>query len=1276
MKYFELSADDISDLGDGELRELIGRLCEAELLQQELSASGVLWGGAQEAPDGGLDVSVSASSSLKKPDFVPRAYTGFQVKKHTMGKAACTNEMLDKGVVKPIIADLAAKKGAYVIVSGKDDCSDKMYSDRLDGMKAAITLLGNKDDLKVDFYGRDRIAAWLRKHPGVSLWARHKLGKPLSGWKPFGRWAATPSAISDEFLADDHPCIFPANSVNKAPIALLDGINLVRDRLRSNASPVRITGLSGVGKSRFVQALFEDTVGENPLPYASAIYADLGDDLSPTAFELVSFLIANDIAAYLVLDNCPPDVHRTLQSKVSSSGAKLRLLSIEYDISDDKPEETEVFHLEPASEATVSKLVQRRFPDLGRNNSDKIAEFAGGNARVALALASRVEADETLNNFSDQQLFQRLFSQRKGEDDDLLNSAEVLSLVYSFNTNENEFNDELSALARIANIDRGKLFRHQAELLRRQIAQRRGNWRAVLPHALANRLARRALENLAISQINAELFKPQNERIFKSCAHRIGYLHDSGAAKELAQSWIAAGAPLNDVSTCSSEQLVSLAYIAPVFPETVLAAFELAATKPNFATRENPNSKKIIRLLYQLAYEDNLFERVVELMLKFAETEAAGENNNSIVSQMKNLFSLHLSGTEASPLRRQSFVAKLFQSSNSRHIEIAEELMASALMASHWSSSGSFEFGARWRGYGWQPSTRAEKLEWYNGFVSILRNELLSKNSDQASKAKKLVSSHFRGLWSFAGCFDALEDIVREHAKGGIWPDIWFAIKKTIHFDGKAHTPELLKRLETLEGLTAPSDPYSEMEAYVLTNTWDHIEANGRSERKKNIDSLSAKIFKLGELACTDPTYLERLGERLWVERANAIPIFGKGLARGSRDKAETFEYIVGFIENLPLEHVNPSLIDGFIQEVYVESPHLARKMQERVLEVKKLKEHFVFLLCATPIETWGTKLLIELAQMGELDASKFAQISYGRSHETINDDDLATLIKYILQMPHGVSAAFQILEMRLFIPTESDYRPTEPILSAGRSAIKSLASMHRDDIAGAHSHGLDRICDWSLGATAPINEVSEIAELVFDGIENYRLYSFELGEIISPLVKNFPELILNLTFCGGDSEKFRSYLIFRDRSIGLNESSLNFAPIDRILSWCGGDQEKIIKVANVICPYETLEDGSTPLENPRKVKISDHMLAILEAALDKVQVIDIIFERVSPNSWSGSRADIIEVRAQAISALANHPRVDVKARVVQKLKELDRYIQIQRKIEAEEHNRREQRFE
>ncbi|MBR8657714.1 hypothetical protein KDH83_30830, partial [Achromobacter sp. Marseille-Q0513] len=319
-------------LDDGDLRELVARLCEAELIQQNIQSSSVTGGGAQEAADGGLDVRVKIVGDIPTPNFVPRKNTGFQVKKHTMVKSSCQREMEVDGKPKAILKELLVQKGAYIIVSGKDDCSDRMLSERLNGMKEAIASLPDKDDLHLDFYGRDRLSTWLKRHPSVALWVRSRLGKPLAGWRPFGRWAATPIDQNDEFLNDNHPCVTDANASLKDPKSAVDGIQLTRERLRKPRSTVRITGLSGVGKTRFAQALFETSVGLNALPTSDVIYADLGNDLTPTASELASYLIANDFATYLVLDNCPPDVHRILQKQVAASCAKLHLLTIEYDI--------------------------------------------------------------------------------------------------------------------------------------------------------------------------------------------------------------------------------------------------------------------------------------------------------------------------------------------------------------------------------------------------------------------------------------------------------------------------------------------------------------------------------------------------------------------------------------------------------------------------------------------------------------------------------------------------------------------------------------------------------------------------------------------------------------------------------------------------------------------------------------------------------------------------------------------------------------------------------
>lgn len=1272
MILFELTPADISNLNDSDLRELVARLCEAELSQQRISSVHIKWGGAQEAPDGGLDVYVQDVVSLQTPGFVPRTNTGFQVKKNSMSKAACTKEMQDSGSVKNIIFSLADNQGAYIIVSGKDRCSDKMLSDRISGMASAITELPNKDGLKLDFYCSDRLSNWLRQHPGVSLWARTKLGKPLSGWKPYGRWTSIPANKEDELLLDDHPCVRDLNSADKGAVALLDGITLARDKLRNPRSAVRITGLSGVGKTRFAQALFEAGTGENALSSTDVIYADLGENLKPSAAELLTYLIANDYTAFLVLDNCNQDVHRQLQKQLSESKARLSLLTIEYDISDDKPEETGVIHLEPSSEKTVSALIQRRFPELGQLNADRIAEFAGGNARVAIALSNRVDADETLTKFSDDALFKRLFSQRKAHSDNLLINAEILSLVYSFNVSAKEFNDELSVLAKIGDVKRTSLHKDQAELLRRQLVQQRGNWRAVLPHALANRLASRSLENIAPDEINSELFKPENIRLLKSCAHRLGYLHDCQAAHELASSWLQSGGPLNNIAACDPEHLAILSYIAPVLPAAALAAIEKACEDKKFASRYNVYFSTVVSLLCKLAYADNMFDTAAAVLLKFAETEDKDENNDSIVYKLSQLFSLYLSGTQAAPKRRQKFLKFLHYSDSKRHQEIAEKLFRSAFEAYHWSSFAGFSFGARKRDWGWQPQTNADVKAWYEGFIDILKSGLESPEVNTRNRNRSILSTYFRGLWSKAHCFETLEKLIRQQTAIEYWPEMWRSVKLTLHYDGEIHTPELLSLLKSLEKVLAPSNFIQDLENHIFSNTsafTEHCD-EGYSEIYKVI---SEKIIKFGEIVATQPDTLEYLAPKIWCVNTDSMWLFGKGLAQGSRDKLEAFQSLVSLMQKQKLTVVYPNLFSGFIRAVYSENRELAKQLQEQTLLIPELRLHFVDLLCTTPLDRWGANKLLEVANAGILEAWRFERIRSGRIHETITDDDLAAILDAVYKLDNGVFSVIHILAMRFFIDKNSTYIPKEILKKLGRKAISSLLSLDKDETNNRKQLWPDRIIEQCLTETAPKTEINEIIDLLCKGTANYRLFRSDLTEkMMLTLVSNFPELVLNRVINGDENQEYLASRLFSDASSG-RVSYLNNVPTKRLLAWCNKDELRIRAVAKFISAFKHLPNQEQKL---RVVTLTEHALALLDVAKDKLAIANEIYEDILPNFWSGSRADIMEERAAAFSALTDYPTPEIRQFAESKMLILEEAIREERKFEAHRFAEREQRFE
>ena len=503
---------------------------------------------------------------------------------------------------------------------------------------------------------------------------------------------------------------------------------------------------------------------------------------------------------------------------------------------------------------------------------------------------------------------------------------------------------------------------------------------------------------------------------------------------------------------------------------------------------------------------------------------------------------------------------------------------------------------------------------------------------------------------------------------------MWRSIKRTIHYNGKKHTPELLKKIEELERLAAPTDPYSEIEAYALTNTWDHIEVRS-GDFTENSEEIHRKIEKLGELAVSEPEYLEKLAPRLWKQHIDALWSFGKGLAKGSSDQRATFDTLVQLMQKQELQLVQTILFRGFIAGVHADNPSLSRILQESVLVVPELKPYFVDILSATPIAPWGTKRLIELALAGELEAWRFQQISYGRTHEPICDDDLSKLLGAINDLADGIFATIEILSMRFFTEKDSNYSPSNELRSVGRLAILKLLSMHRDEISRHQSHGMDRVIEECLSEPATENEIRDIVSLLCDGVETYRLYGFELENTIAYLVKTYPEYVLDRVFIDSENSEQLMYLLFKDR-VNRSSSPLNFSPIERVLDWCNGNQDKIQKVAGAVSAYTSLDKKLQNLDNPKEVALSKHIASLLDAAEDKVAIVETIFSRTFPGGWSGSLADILEVRSKAFAELLNQDTPEVQNIAKAKLSLLDRSIRENRERESDEYNQREQRFE
>ena len=799
----EVTSDDIAALNDEDLRTLVGRLCEAELRARNLTASAATWGGDQDAKDGGVDVRVRLEPGTAIHGFVPKPDTGFQVKKSDMPRAAIIEEMKPKGIVRPVILELAQASGAYVIVSSAGSTSDVALKNRREAMSEALLDVPEAANLTLDFYDRNRIATWARDHVGLIPWIRSRIGKAVSGWRSYGSWSHVPAGADPGYLVDETARI-KTGAAEGDGLPATEGINRMRDVLRTPGRVVRLVGLSGVGKTRLVEALFDARIGKNSLDPSLAIYTDVAEGPNPQPAVLATNLIAAHSRAILIIDNCPPDIHRQLSEIARATATTISVITIEYDIREDQPEGTDVFALATSSLSLIEALVSRRFPDLSQVDARTTAEFSGGNARIALALASTVAKNETIAGLSDEDLFRRLFHQRHDRDASLLSIAQVCSLVYSFE-GENVSGDEseLSILGGVIGRASTDVFSGVAELRRRDLLQSRGPWRAVLPPAIANRLAATALQNIPSATLNDGFVRKAPARLLQSFSRRLGYLDGSKEARAIVDGWLGNDGILSNVTNLNELGRAMFSNVAPVAPDAVLSALETALADADEGTLRN--CSHFVRLLRSLAYDPPLFERAVALLVKLARLPGEDSKDGGAAKALESLFYIVFSGTHAPLALRLRVDAELLDSADSAVRMLGAKALQAMLKTTDFSSHYEFEFGARSRNYGFHPRTGEGVRTWFEGVLKLAERFALS-DASVAGQVRTAIAEEFRGLWTNSGRADDLERISRAIGAKQFWREGWIAARQTRIYDGKGLSEEVAGRLVALEEFLRPKD--------------------------------------------------------------------------------------------------------------------------------------------------------------------------------------------------------------------------------------------------------------------------------------------------------------------------------------------------------------------------------------------------------------------------------------------------------------------------------------
>ncbi|SDD40684.1 hypothetical protein [Paraburkholderia lycopersici] len=1253
---FDVEPADIQKLNDTDLRELVGRLCEAELAAQGLSPAAVTWGGSQTAKDGGLDVRVNLPSGIDIAGFIPRGATGFQVKKPDMARSAITNEMRPGGRIRPVIDELANMSGAYVIVSASGSTAETGLRSRRTAMRDALGDVTHADQLQTDFYDRTRLAAWIRMHPGVATWMRERIGKPLVGWRPYGAWSSPTEDIQAEYLLDETLRLH----LGQSTLAVHEGIDALRDELAQPGKVVRLVGLSGVGKTRFAQALFDGRIGSRALPPSLAIYTSLPDAINPAPVGLASQLVATRTRAIMVVDNCPPDLHRELAELCRVPASRLSVITVEYDVREDQPEGTQVVVLETSSTGLIEKLLLQRYRTLSQVNARTIAEASDGNARIAIAYAETIGVTESISGLSNEELFLRLFRQRHEADEGLLAAAKACSLVYSFwGEGISQGESELPHLAKLADQTPRTVFKHMSELRRRDLVQARGPWRAVLPHAIANRLARHALDDLPFEVIDQHLLAGGTARLARSFSRRLSFLHDHPVAVSIAQNWVAPGGLLSDLRTFDDDRQAMFRNIAPVVPDAVLSILEQESG--GAATWSTSVRRLAISLSRSLAYDARFFERSVAVLVRLGTAQEKKGDLSSASETFLSLFPICLSGTHATIEQRLKVIESLLRSERELGVEALKRVLQTGFFSSH----HSFEFGSQLRDFGYEVRTGDDVRHWYASALQLIER-VARADPTLESSLKSLLVENFRGLWSASGAHDELAKLLRLFSVNGFWREGWGACRESLFYDGESMAPDIKAQLSGLESELRPASLADRVRASALGRTWGNsAELDGLDPLQDMgvvLQRLDQIAYDLGQAVAVAPVVLDELlpdlmegGVRAWQ--------FGRGLASRA---TEPFAVWTKLATSIDARTIDISVHRGFVHWLWEHKRDVAQRVLDNALEHAAFAGLFPMLQSAVDLDKRAVGRLRRALHEGRSPVYMYRALCSAPDADPLDGNDFRDLVGQVAAQENGLDVALEILDMRIHSDNLASHDLEPLVLQTGRDLLDRVQFARH--FAG-QDHRLAEIvktcCVSSEGEAAAIR----VAIRLGTAVAEYRAHWTSYDELTCALLELHPVSVLNALFPVEAEDLDRRAFSFREARSHFRRST-GLIPDDALLTWCAQHPASRYALAAALVPFAVrAADGEG-------VMWSHQALLLFEHAPDCRLVLAAFIDRFSPTSWSGSRAVLIEANARLLDTLDGRVPPGVMSFVEQNRRRLSHLIEEERKQELDRARISDERFE
>ena len=745
---------------------------------------------------------------------------------------------------------------------------------------------------------------------------QHILEEQKNKYRPFKTWEQWKDEINiqNEFIE------------NKKIKEIRDTI--MKEIDNPNKSPIRITGLSGIGKTRILFEIFRKIEGDEKTILLSnrVLYLNY-DDFSNNHLEIINTINREKSDAILIIDNCNADGYEKFIRNLK--GFKLSLISI-----DSNPEENyeDSQYIKIGNEDlldSIEDIIKAKSDNLEQSTIEIIKQISQGVPLIAILLCENIVNGKLTKEPDNKGLLDKILGKKGEKWRYILDSCSLFRKVGYENEKKEQYNfivtNENLTISNNNHIVRLKESEEAVKYyIKRGIFEKRGRYLSIRPFFLSVLLASKYLESISsehfhniIKDIQDKLEKPHKEELMNYLSEQIRYLGYNTDIRTIIDNFVGYKSYFDSIEVLNTELgsrlFRSFVEVNPVaISDNFYRQFNNEKTEKLLEFKEG--RRNIIWALEKLCFNKDTFSNSAKILYRFAVAENESWANNA-TGQFLQLFHIFLAGTEVSLKERLKIIKWGLGMKDEKFTQLAIKAMASGLTTNHFARMKGAERQGIDEIKDYVP-TYDEISEYYKSILDELIN-LIRSEGIYIDEVSKIIADSIRGLTNIgliAIVLPYIDEVIA--IKNRIWQEGLDSIRMTLAFEGnkisEEHRTHLQKIIEELS-----EDFITRFRSYDKFYDKDYSFENFEEKEKERMYSLAKIFIEFKEVEQRELLFkLYKREQGIYVIYQS---FFGKAISDLFNDNIEkskkNIDISLSIAEELGEELFDYSILLGFIEQ-------------------------------------------------------------------------------------------------------------------------------------------------------------------------------------------------------------------------------------------------------------------------------------------------------------------------------------------------------------------------